>query len=804
MPKKRLTALKGKLRISPFFKDALRELWNTKGRYISLIIIIMLGTASVVGIQASAINMRDAAEKSYKASRLYDIQLKSSTGFSDEDVLSIYEMHGVANVMPTYIFDVYIDVRNELRPIRTYALPDSQNIVELISGRFPENAGECVVERRVLREARLSVGDTISFTLDNMDAYHGALEQADFIITGVVESPLYITFERGRTSLGNGTLRYYAYLHPEAYKLGVYTDIYVLMEESSHIHNVSDEYKANANIWKAAFEAVYPEWFVLTRENGTAFESYYQDTLRLQSVGYVFPMVFFIVAVLVSLTSMTRLVEEHRTQIGIYKALGYKPAAIMMKYVSYSLLCSILGAMLGVVLGSNLFPLIIGDAYGHLYRIPTMETPIPIGVAAFAVAVSASLLTSVTLITCAGTMIGEPAVLMRPKTPKAGKRVFLERVAPIWRRMGFIGKVSVRNIFRYKRRFMMTLVGVAGCAALLITAFGLRDSIGSVAIVQYRDIEKYDALVYTSEINTPAQREDIIALTPDTRLFIREESVSVGLADEPGGTTASLIIPEDFGALLDFITFLDPYTGKRVIPDSGGAVITEKLSRTFGIALGDIFSLTLPGGESYSATAVGIVENYIMHYVYFPPQYYAEVFGRDPLPNALFIAGDIDAGELMKSINVRAVIETASLINNISDSTDALGVVTVLLLVMACALAFVVLFNLTLINITERKRELATIKVLGFQDKETAIYIYREIFIITLMGTVLGLLCGIGLTAFVLRSVEIDILKFPLILRPVSFLFSAGISVFFAIFVNFATYSRLAAIDMVESLKDVE
>ena len=787
---------------NPFWIDILREIWSTKARCASLIIITMLGSASVVGIQASAINMRDAADREYKSVGLYDIQLKSPTGFNSGDIASVWEMDGILEVMPTYTFDVYWDVQTDLRPVRTYALPDELNKVSLLSGRMPENAGECLVEQRMLREGRLSVGDSISFSLYSMDVYSGVLGASTFTITGVASSPLYMTFERGRTALGNGSLRYYAYLHPDAYTIGAYTDIYVLMQESPDMHNVSEEYKTAADGWKRMFEDAYPQWFVMTREDGTAFESYYQDTLRLQSVGYVFPMVFYLVAVLVSLTSMTRMVEEHRTQIGIYKALGFRPAAIMLKYVIYALLCSIGGGILGVVIGSRLFPLIIGDAYGHLYRMPPMESPIPMGIAIFAVAVSAASLTVVTLITCAGAMGGEPAELMRPRAPKAGKRVMLERIPPVWKRMGFISKVTARNIFRYKRRFLMTLVGVAGCAALLLTAFGLRDSIGSVAIVQYGDIVEYDAIVYISEITAAGQREELNALTPETRLYIREESVNVGSGS--GGTTASLIIPEDFAQLYDYVNFLDPATGKPAARNAGGAVITEKLARTWGISEGDDFVMTTPDGASYTAKAASIVENYIQHYVYIPPDHYSEVFGRELRPNALLLQGDVDAEALMENARVRAVILTESLVSSISDSTDVLSVVTIVLLVLACALAFVVLFNLTLINITERMRELATIKVLGFQDMETAVYIYREIFFITLMGIALGLACGVGLTTFVLRSVEVDILKFPHVLRPVSFGLSAALSVGFALFVNMVTYKRLVSIDMVESLKDVE
>ena len=1009
---------------------------------MSLIVITMLGATAVVGIQATSINMRDAADREYKAHGLYDIQLKSVTGFNSGDVDAVRETEGAAVVLPTYIFDVYLDVRTDLRPVRTYALPEELNTVRLMAGRLPINAREIAVEPRVLREGGFSIGDVISFSLSDMEAYSSVFETEEFTITGTVTSPLYVTFERGRTTLGNGTLRYYAYLHPDAYIIDVYTDIYVLMENSGDIHNVSEQYKAAADVWKRRFEdtgevrsevfreelrdaqieiddgwaeyydglreleeelaeartelsdaevklndaraelndaqetldreisdgleeilrreaelfdgqaqinaqwdtlfegqlrmdqaraeleaglaalmgiapqgvspeldaqyeqishalaalagghaelnagwaalhdaqssidsgreqlrearltlekeraeaqlkiddgwdeytegaeeyddglmrlaeeeadarntlndaheelvdaqsklddAPDPEWFVFTRESGTAFESYYQDTLRLQSVGYVFPMVFFLVAILVSLTSMTRLVEEHRTQIGVYKALGYRPAAILLKYVLYALLCSISGSVLGVIAGSNLFPMIIGDAYGHLYDMPPMERPIPLGIAAFAVVVTAALLTAVTLMTCIGAMRCEPADLMRPKAPKAGKRVMLERIRPVWKRMGFISKVTARNIFRYKKRLLMTLAGIAGCAALLLTAFGLRDSIGSVALIQYGDIIEYDAIVYTSEVNSTELREQLEALTPEARLFIREESVTVGKGS--GGTTAALVIPEDFMLLREYVNFLNPTTGKPAPEHFDGAVITEKLARTWDIAVGDIFTLTTPGGAAYLVKAAGIVENYIQHFVYLPPEDYTEMFGRELKPNAMLLSGDVDAEGILENSKVRAVIQTASLVSSISDSTDVLGVVTVVLIVSACALAFVVLFNLTLINVTERTRELATIKVLGFQDTETATYIYREILFITLMGIALGIFGGIGLTTFVLRSVEIDMLKFPHVLRPVSFALSAALSVAFALFVNLVTYRRLVRIDMVESLKSVD
>ncbi|MCL2085128.1 MAG: ABC transporter permease, partial [Oscillospiraceae bacterium] len=509
---------------------------------------------------------------------------------------------------------------------------------------------------------------------------------------------------------------------------------------------------------------------------------------------------FFVVAILVSLTTMSRMVEERRTQIGIYKALGYRPAAIMLKYGVYAVASGFIGGIIGVAAGSVAFPRIIADAYGHLYSMPPVETPIPLDIAAFAVTVSVVSVAVVTLAVCAGTMADEPASLMRPRAPKAGKRVLIEKIPFIWNRLGFIGKVTARNILRYKRRFLMTLSGVAGCTALLLTAFGLRDSIGGVARMQYGDIIMYDAVVYVKEVTAPERRAALDALTPGARLYVREESVKT----EPGGLSAALVVPEEPDALGDFIRLFSPSSGKPAALTGDGALITEKLARSMGVQPGGSFTLTAGDGSGHTVTVAGIVENYILHFIYMTPGYYAELFGGEPRPNSLLALGDADAEALMRDDGVRAVILTDNMRVSMSDSTDAMGIVTIVLIILACALAFVVLFNLTVINITERTRELATIKVLGFQDTELAMYMYRENVAVTLIGIILGLIAGIYLETFVLSSVEIDLLKFPHIIRPASFILAAALSLAFALFVNAVTYPKLTAIDMVESLKNVE
>ena len=813
--------------MKPFWKDIFREIKATRNRFISLLMISLLGAFVVVGIHATAIHMRDAADAEYRRANLYDLQLRHPMGFTAEDVYAIWGAPGVGFIMPTNIVDVYVYSRELRRTMRTYALPKGGfgimgkcciNIPVLVEGRLPATPYEIAIERRHMREGGHSIGDTITLSHRDMARYHSIFQYENFTITGVIRSPLYKTMVRGNTTLGDGTLRYYAYLHPSAFIATVYTDIYVIMAGSRDIHQLSDAYNAAALEWRGQMEAfLYAEnigGFVFTRQNGIAFESYFQDTQRLERVGYVFPLVFFLVAVLVSLTTMTRMIEEQRGQIGIYKALGYKPGAILLKYILYALVSGLTGGLIGAALGSQIVPRIIFDAYGHLYTMPPSDHAIPWGIAAVAVLSAAFSVTVAVIFTCVRTVRGEAANLMRPKAPEPGRRVLIEKIPAIWKRLGFISKVTSRNIFRYKRRFFMTLAGVAGCTALLVTAFGLGDSIGSVARLQFGEITAYDARVHTQELSYADQAELLVLamragyeLPPDS-LFIR--TMTADAHTLAGGFSAMIIVPEDIERLPDFVNLVAPSfgflggVGETIVPTQDGVLVTEKLAREMGVGAGDDFTITLGDGRSYTIRAAAIVENYLFHYIYMPPEYYSRLFERNPRPNELLITGDINIQTLREHPLVLGISNTAWMRDNLTEQTDALGIVTIVLMVMACILALVVLFNLTEINILERMRELATIKVLGFQDTQTAMYLYRENMVVTAMGIALGLVAGVFLNGFILTTVEIDMLKFPHIIFPISFGLASGISVLFALVVNVLTYRKLVAIDMVMSLKSVE
>lgn len=862
----------------------MREITHTKARFISLALITALGAMTLVGIQASAINMRNIADATYRQRQLFDLHLRADTGFTAEDITAITNTAGVAKVMASHTFDAYLLAGGEMHVLRTFSLPTTLNQVTLAEGRLPENPEEIAVERRVLTDNGYDLGHRIALKLEDMDTFDNIFTSREFTIVGVVESPLFLTLERGRTSLGGGTIRYYAYLHPSAYAPNVFTDVYIAMEASREMFSLSQAYDDMAQEWAAALTATgdartlavaaeiesapqrikdihgeiamvqqvltelgaaiaragdtapafnlemlanwaahmerleealihatilsmtpIPQWHYFTRTDGIAFNDYFQDTLRLQQLGYVFPIVFFFVAVLVTLTSMSRMVEEQRVQMGTYKALGYHSAAILLKYGLYATLSGLFGGFLGILIGSQIFPRVIVSAYSGLYNMPRISTPIPLGISVFAVLASVLSVLCVTVVTATRTTAGAPAQLLRPKAPKPGKRVLLERIPFVWRRMGFIEKVTARNIFRYKRRFFMTLAGVAGCTALLVTAFGMRNSLNRVAGLQFGEIIRYNAVAYIHELRDDQQRQRLDAFDfADMKLYSRQEATTVR-SNKPGGgqITASIVVPKDVDALPQFIR-LNSMDGTPLTLPESGAVLSEKLAEDLGLAIGDTAQLRMTGGETYTVTVGGIVENYVMHFVYMSPAYYAAIFNATPYPNTILLSGNVHFQQLNGAEDVRAVVDMADRKRTVSNSTDALGIVTVLILLASCALSFIVLFNLTVINLAERRRELATIKVLGFEDREASMYLGRENLAVTALGILIGLAIGYYLSGFVISSIEVNIIRFPRDIAVSSFVYAAALSFVFALLVNFVTHWKITGIDMVESLKSVE
>lgn len=558
------------------------------------------------------------------------------------------------------------------------------------------------------------------------------------------------------------------------------------------------------------------KWYVNDRSITTDYAGYGDNADRMRAIGEVFPILFFIVAALISLTTMTRMVEEQRTEIGTLKALGYGKMSIAGKYLNYAMTATIGGSIFGVLFGEKIFPYIIITAYKIMYtHVPDVVIPYNMKYGIWAT-VAAVLCTGLaTLLACYKELAAQPAVLMRPPAPKQGKRVFLEYLPFLWKRLGFIWKSTIRNLIRYKKRFFMTVFGIGGCMALMIVGFGLRDSIFSIGILQYEELQLYDGMVILS---TDADEED----RKDLEAYLEEEkeisAVSQGYLKKTNVKRGNeskevyLYAPLDLEKNKEFLVYRDRKNHETYELGEKDAILTEKAAKALGIEKGDKLSVESQDGEFTEITITNICENYMEHYLYLSPELYEEIYGKPVEENNIYFKmKDLDEEKLgtigENILEKRAALNVSYTYNmeeRLDEMLESLDIVIVVLIISAGLLAFVVLYNLNNINITERKRELATIKVLGFYDNEVSAYVYRENILLTLIGTVAGVLLGSLLHRYVITTVEIDSVMFTRIIENISFVYSALLTFGFSVFVNVVMYFKLKKIDMVESLKSVE
>ncbi len=557
------------------------------------------------------------------------------------------------------------------------------------------------------------------------------------------------------------------------------------------------------------------QWYVLGRNTNMGFEGYAQDAERVGNLAAIFPIIFFLVAALACLTTMTRMVEDKRTEIGALKAMGFSRFAISRKYIGYAFAASLIGGLLGLAVGATLFPLVIANAFNIMYDIPPLQFKNQAGTFALAVAAAVLCTTGAALWACLSTLVDTPANLMRPKAPKAGKRVFLEYIKPVWNRLSFTWKVTMRNLFRYKRRFWMTVIGIGGCTALIVTGFGLHESIFSILSRQFDEISRYDATVGLDPDASPqalAEVERYLDGSSDVEDYAVTSQITVEASSGGGAYSATLSAVDDGERFARFVALRHRLDGGTVDLPERGALISEKLSELLDVSVGD--TVTIEKGDArVTAEVVDIVEQYVRHSLYVSEEFYEELFDESAERNSLLLryadsAGaeqsDAVSSALMSMDAVESYSYIATLRDTFTNSMEAIDYAVIIIILSAAALAFVVLYNLTNINITERVRELATLKVLGFYDTETTAYVYRENIFLTLFGILLGLVLGRFLHAWMVRTVEIDIVMFGRTAPPYAYLLAAALTVIFSVIVNIAAHFKLKKVDMVESLKTVE
>ena len=775
-------------------KETIVCMVKTSKRFLSILIIVLLGVGFFAGIRAVAPDMENTLDAYYEENNFHDIYITSDYGVTDKVINRLEEDY---NIEAGYSFDAITNKEEDYATrIISYDEENEINKPKLIKGRMPEKADEVVIDNQI--SDSIKIGDKITIDSD-------LVLNKTLTVTGYVESPLYISTERDSTTLLSGQINYFLYMKTENILSLVKTTAYIKLDtEESRFSNkyedlVKEEKKEIRKILKE--EENNATWYVLDINANTGFYQYEQDTERIDNVAKVFPLVFFIVAVLVCLTTMTRMVEEERSQIGTLKSLGYRDSAIMFKYILYASLATIIGSIIGVLIGYRILPELCFTMYQNLYKLGDIKLSYYSSLTFQGMIIALVCTLGATIYTCRKTLKESPANLLRPVAPRPGKRVLLERIPFIWNKLSFSYKVTVRNVFRYTKRFLMTIIGIAGCTGLILAGFGLKDCIGKIVPNQYDELFTYDASITLNEeatentINELTQIEEIKDL-----LRVQEESISIDNKDTNQSVT--LIVPEEDPD--DFIK-LQSRKKKEEYNLTDGIIITEKLANLLEVEVGDTLEFT--GTNTYTEKISHITENYLLHYIYLPKSSYKGSTYNTVLIKTTEMTEKEEktfAAKLKEIEGVSNISFTSTTRHVFDDTMESFAYVSLILIVSAGALAFVVLYNLSSVNISERRRELATIKVLGFYDKEVYQYINRENSILTVIGILLGLGIGNILTIYILKTCEIDNLMFDYSILWPSYIYAILITAAFAILVNIILYFSLKKIDMIESLKSVE
>lgn len=1064
-------------------KDFLMEIRKTMGRFLSIFLIVALGVIILVGLQATEPDMVLSGDTYADQNKLMDIKIVSTYGLTEGDLDVIDRLPAIDGVEGSYSADVLCAVGDNMEVVHIMSITENMNTITVTEGRLPKNDYECLVDKDFLENSEYQIGDIITFESGTENELGDTLKKENFKIVGAGHSPLYFSFLRGSSTIGNGSVSGYVLLQPEAFSLDVYTEIYAMVDEAKETFVFTDEYdelideaieqiemvqnvrcevrrdelseiaqleiddarkelnkkkeeaedeiqenkeklekselelslgeiqiqtgeisiesgkaqlessksliatgkeelqkakdelelgkkellaakgpyedmiqsleeerdatkaeleesKANAeglegeeaeaaqekiaeletrladqeeqianlkeisenqfaetektlaeteaklaeaeqeildmekellaqekeliaqekklaeskveiNEGKEAIEdgkkeledaeeeletqisdaeaeieeaeekvseIELPVWYIFDRSTIPDYTSFGDNAARIAALSLVFPAMFFLVAALISLTTMTRMVEEQRVQIGTLKALGYSKFCIIKKYLYYALAATVSGGLFGVLLGEKLLPYVIIDAYYNTVytNIPVILIPYRWGIGILAILIAAGCTCGATLSACYKELIAQPAVLMRPETPKIGKKTFIERLGFIWRRLNFSWKSSLRNLFRYKKRFFMTLIGIGGCMGLLMVGYGLRDSISSISQYQYGELQLYDCSIYLSddiENEEVDELESYLNNNKDVQNYMdgRMESVTTKFEDESIETYLVVVSDKEKGE--EFFHYRDRKSKEEYQLEEDGIIISEKTAKMLGASVGDTILLTESGMNEKEVTITAICENYVSHWIYMTEDLYKEVYDKKPFYNSIFINvnDNVDekklnqiGEEILEYDNILNVQYTEDMVASLDSMLVALDRVMILLILIAGLLSFVVLYNLNNINITERRRELATLKVLGFYDNEVAMYVYRENILLTLFGTLMGCVLGKFLHYFTIVTVEVDAAMFGRIISVQSYLICAAFTIGFSIIVNIIMFFKLRTIDMVESLKSVE
>ena len=881
-----------------YFKNILRTIGKSKGRYFAIMAIIALGVGFFSGIKVTKPAMIASVNEFYAEHNFYDFKLLSTYGFTADEVEKLQEYPKIITAEGAYSIDfLFLSSDDKEAALKAISLPEYINTVELAAGRLPEAENECVLDASKIDTTSFSdelIGTKIVIADSNSDTTKESFRYKEYTIVGLVYSPLYISFERGTTNLGNGKLEGFMYIPKEGFSLEYYTEMYAkcqmdydiyeedyeeLIEqltpdiESQLLSNATERYndlleeidteyneavttineEVKAQVEEEFYNSLYangltdemieymltegtlqypqdaidetvaelvseielpeleePEVYVLDRTTNTGYVCYDNDTNIVDGLAKVFPVFFFLIAALVCSTTMTRMIDDERGQIGTLRAVGYTNTAIIWKYMVYSGSAAIAGCLAGFFGGSYIFPYVIGEAYKMLYDYGG-SVDFYFDHTLLVITIIVSLICSVgtTYLACRNELRCMPAELIRPKAPAAGKRILLEKITPIWKRMKFLHKITTRNVFRFKKRMIMMVMGIAGCTALVMAGFGIKDSVSNIAEFQYDEIEVYDMEVTFKESITDETRADVEEVLGDDATVI-SPLLKTTVEYHSGDMVKTVYICGASEGDMEPVMNYQLVSEASRFPGYGQIMLSDGIADAAGVEAGDTITLSNGDGKSVTLEVSAVYTNYVWHYGYVTPDTYVDFFGEDYKANTMYINVTEDAdsyelganlSELDSVLNVTVVEEVKNMISNTMKMLDM-----VVWLVIGCAgaLAFIVLFNLSNINITERVREIATIKVLGFYQRETGAYVFRENLVLTFMGIIVGIPLGVILNGFIISQIKVDMFIIKETLFPISYVLTVVLVFLFLKLTDLVMRGKIEAIDMAESLKSIE
>ena len=844
------------------FKNSIKSIIKSRRRFLSILIMAFLGVGFFSGLKACGPDMKEMLDNYVDNNKMYDIKIQSTLGLTEDDLKIVRKIDNVLKVFPSKEKDSLVKINNKQEV--AHLIPyDDINIPHVVEGRLPKNNNECVIDKLYNKSL---LGKYI--TIDNKKIK----------IVGYVESPLYMSTDRGTSLLGNGTVALFIYVNKDFLESDYYTSFNILVKDAKQEVTSSKKYnklvdnviedinkikktqeekryesiidEANNKIkealelytnnkqeldynynlvssimteeMKKEFEDNYKKleeaknkidnekekldkiskgtWYIQKRKNNTGYTSIIEAIQTIDNIANMFPIIFYMVAILISLTSMTRMIEEERIEIGTLKSLGYTNLTIMSKYLLYSFLACIIGGVLGMSLGFYLLPGIVWKLYSlFYYAVPGFVCKYRLLSGIIGTLFAFICIGGATYIVANSELKEQASQLMRPKAPKNGKKILLENIPFIWKHFNFSNKVTTRNIFRYKKRSITTIIGISGCTALLVTGFGIKDSVIEIPNKQFKEIIKYDSSIILS--NDSEIEKIVDKIKPE--IYVETKGISGIIESKEKDFETNVVVFKNNTELNKVYDLKALKDKKKLTLDDEGIIITDKIAKSLNKKINDNIKINIDG-INYKLKIKGITKNYVGHYIYMNKKYYESTISKYETNMLLVKGSNAKNKEILKFDSVSSINRVSKMIKNASIMFDAMNYVVILLIIASALLDFVVLYNLANVNISERQREIATLKVLGFYDKEVDDYINKENIIFTIIGIILGMVFGIFIIDLIVASIEIDNLRIIRYIKPISFVYSALITITFSFIVNIIIHFILKKINMIESLKSIE